>query len=342
MTLETDYQRQLHVMDVRDPKSYRMVLDAGQQRFVQQLQYLVPALLGEVNAHYHGPQRFKELVDFGWNVDELRNSVIPTAERWQTNEDLPREVTVLSFQNPRIKEAMHRVTELAQEIAQRKQSNENSDDQVSEYKTLIDEVMDYVQETFQPTDQEYVVTVALLRGGLRFLDRFSADPNHGMKVSVEAKRVDYKDGRMVVGLDNKWQTALNRLHNEYVRGERSEVILEFADDCLASGVSIEAAILALHEKFMAGDFPRIAEVRVHVTVGVQQGIEKLIAFVRDLDQQNPINIRIVAGDLAYQLSDHLYIERAADEVDANGNNYGAHVPTVGDMGDALEAAEKIK
>lgn len=323
--IQSKEREKVQVLDAGNPESYQH-LEAEFQELVKEWGFLSLGMVGWLKDpdHYKSTTMFDTVVDFGHGIDSLRGSTVPENERWAEKGPLPpEEVTVLSIKHPELRKILLHVTDLVAEINKRDKLGQNASDELKQYSALIDIIMDRVMLEFNNQVPEDVVTVTLLRGGLRFKKRFSK--SDGLNLDVDAKRLDMEDGTMKVGLAD-WEG----LEAVYEKSQQQSLHLEFADDCIASAASTRAATLALIEKGI-----RIEKVWVHATVGEQDGVMALVKFIKELG----IDIKVVVGDSVSQLSQNCYLERAkGEEKFDEGETFAGGEPVVSDMGALLERA----
>jgi hypothetical protein len=309
-------------------------LDDYFRAFVVEWGFIPLAAFGELKDwkankdHYNGTAAFEDVVDFGKTFEKWRNYTVPVEQRWtaENKQNMPPQVKVLSHERPELKANLDRATDLVGKIYGA-EPGQDVEPEREEYNQNIDAIMGAVKEQYKR--KENSVAVTLLRGGERFEEDFP-----GKRVRVEAKRLDMEDSSMKFGM-NGWE-GLEAIQQENAEGKLDSVELVFADDCISTAGSIRSAIIALHERYKRGEFPKIDKVCVFAAAGVQSGIEDLVKHAQDLG----IDIEVVVGDVVYQYSGKFYLERAAGEKRADGSTFKGKEPVVGDMGDLLKKKAK--
>lgn len=309
-------------------------VDLQDERFVElgltknEAELIAVGMLGTVglDEHYQGPQLFREVIDVTELVRPMRANLVASENRWASQADLDQKkqewnqagtditVQVLSFKDERLKQLRQTLTRLAN----KKDEQVNRGD-VQTYHAAATEIFTLVSQQRPPEKPELPrVATALLRGGEIAKPYFPV--NGDRQLNVEAKRLnDQHHNVLAVGLDG-WQN----LELVAALGPTAHIELQFADDCLASAATICATILALYERHLAGDFPKIEKISVYGVVAAQQGVEALVKVAQELN----IPLSLVVGDLVYGLDQRLYLEEL-DEVT------GQKRAVVGDMGSWL-------
>jgi len=190
----------------------------------------------------------------------------------------------------------------------------------------VDTIMTQQIERFQRNLKSNTVAVTLLRGGLRFERDFQVDAKRRLR--ADAKRLDFGK-KMMFGFA-EWE-GLEGVQEDMNRQGLENVELAFVDDCGATFGSVQSAIVALQRRAAEGLFPKIDKVYVYVMVGAQPGIVDMYRNMSELGME----IELVVGDMAYQLSDRGYIQRAEGETHADGTPFTPGQQVVGDMGSML-------
>lgn len=282
--------------------------------------------------HYTGPVAFGYYRNFQMDgIEKLKGEVQP-AERWEATGRHPEQVEVLAWQQPEIRKWFDQITQLAGIISERVAEHEGWDKEAVEYAELIDLVMNRVREAYMyrtQADRGHTVAVELLNGAARFTSRFSHP--EGLVVSAKANRLDTQDG-LYVGLN--WNT---KQLEQLAQSVHERLHLTITDDCIATAISMMAAIRSLQSKLGR---QVIEKVTICASVGVQPAVEKLIVECLKCGIK-PQNIKVICGVDAVGLTDEYYIKRAAGELRVDGSAYQGGEPFVFDMGLILTQATKV-
>ena len=247
-----------------------------------------------------------ELTDFDFAIVELDNvfdklknkAVSPNKRRKKSCQRLK----IFEKKYPSlIKPAIVNITQLANSPSD---FSKNSEKRLLYQKSLA-EIFKLMKKNL-PAEFANSAVLVLERGAILINSFYNSKKNN--LIRVIAKRLDYKDGKLGLGLAN---LSLSKNIKKFKR-------IHVQEDCIATGDSIGGALLALKEKNIFFE-----DVLIDVAVATQTGVEFLLAYLRFLGIKKTI---IRTGALCFKLDNHFYLKRTKEE-GYKGNEY-----FVGDMG----------
>lgn len=232
--------------------------------------------------------------DFGTTRSLLRG-LVPERQRLTENID---GLTVLSFEDQTIKQAMTRISAIANE-PDTDPGSPTDNDREKRYRGELEYVYDAMgREALDWAGDDNMLVLTPKMGGVFVQEVFE-------KAGFAPE--DFFDYRMSRVLRNDGGLMLGATF-----GENNPDITKFkkfviADDCLASDISSYATILLLKEKYEeAGlDFSEV-EILITVSTASQRGAESLLSQATK-DELGFGSLKIITGTLAYQLNDHFYL-----------------------------------
>ena len=241
---------------------------------------------------------YDTVMDFGTSRANLRG-LVPEEERLTANN---RNLNVLGFWQPEIREAMDTITDLANDPSR---SSENPDDRreyrehlAVVYKAMAKEVDDWV---FAGGDSPLIF--APKNGGV-FVQEVFEEKGHFFPTdffNYRMSRVQDKDSGLMVGI------TYRKKENPEISTYRRFV---FADDCMASDISAYATMEMIREALVKARVPLSqAEVLIAVSAATQRGLESLLS-PRTKFHFGFESIRAITGVLAYQMDGHFYLQHS--------------------------------
>lgn len=224
--------------------------------------------------HYHGPNKFSEVISFGKTFEFMRNSLISVEER--INKNCPG-MEFLGFENENVREIYDRITMTANNT-----TPENSGARF-EYQRELANFFSLLSSEIKGK------FIAIKRAG-SLVSRFYPKAE---VFEIEGKRLPMKNGDLSLGL-------IGSLPPKTLEDEK--VII--GEGCVATGITI-AGIL---QTFVEGGIkPEIIE--VHALAVSQLGGEFLLNYAKNLEL--PLSIK--GGMPVYAMNEKFYLMRTKEE-----------------------------
>ncbi len=278
--------------------------------------------------HYSGPETFDYVVYAGTTFENIRDNDVPPENRWdrlQLPASLRGALEVLSATEPRCRQLLDEITDLAERISGLPEDDTERASLRREYTLKVAEIQGNVAEKYRELNVPNPVPVTLLNGALIFEKVYGFEDS----VRVNAKRLDMGH-EIAFGFKDMDGEALARVNEQY---KDKKVTLVFADDCGATLGSIISAVRLMRELHEKGLFPEIEGVQILLTVVTQQGVEK----AQEEFGKMGLKFNIIAGDLTHGLDEHFYLRRVRGEKRQNGMPFDAGQPVVRDMGQLIDS-----
>ncbi len=238
---------------------------------------------------------YDTVMDFGTSRAKLRG-LVPEEERLTANS---RNLNVLGFWQPEIRNAMGIITDLAND-ASRSPENPNDRREYREhlaaiYNSMAEVVGDWV---FAGVDEPLIF--APKNGGIFVQEVFEKEGSFFPTdfFDYRMSRVQDKDSGLMVGITYGEENPEIATYRRFV----------FADDCMASDISAYATMEMIREALVAARVPLSdAEVLIAVSAATQRGLESLLSQ-QTRDHFGFGSIRAVAGMPVYQMDNHFYLQ----------------------------------
>jgi hypothetical protein len=232
--------------------------------------------------------------NFGTSESLLRG-LVPEKQRLTENID---GLTVLGFKDLTIKQAMNRISVLANEPDE--DPDNPSDDKKKQYRDELEHVYDAMaKEALGWAGDDDVLVLTPKMGGVfvqEVFEKAGFPPENFFDYRMS--RVQRNDGGLMLG-----STIAEK--NPDITKFKKFVI---ADDCLASRISTLATIMLIKKKYEEAklDFSEV-EILITVSAASQRGAESLLSQ-ETKDELGFGSIKIVTGTLVYQMNDHFYLQ----------------------------------
>jgi hypothetical protein len=244
--------------------------------------------------------------NFGTSESLLRG-LVPEKQRLTENSE---GLIVLGFEDQTIRQAMNRISVIANEPDKDPDSPADNDRE-TRYRGELAYVYDAMAREALGWAGDDVLVLTPKMGGVfvqEVFEKAGFAPEDFFDYRMS--RVLRNDGGLMLGatIDEK---------NPDITKFRKFVI---ADDCLASRISTLATIMLIKKKYEEAklDFSEV-EILITVSTASQRGAESLLSQ-ETKDELGFGSIKIVTGTLVYQMNDHFYLQNPDDTL------------AVGDMG----------
>lgn len=224
--------------------------------------------------HYHGPDKFTEIIHFGRTFDYMRNSLVPVEERIRKNSS---NLEFLGFENEVVRHAYDEITRIANTTAPK-----NSDARF-EYQQ---ELANFFRFLGPETKGKFI---AIKRAG-SLVSRFYPKAE---VFEIEGKRLPMRNGDLSLGLIGSLPIDLF---------QDKKVII--GEGCVATGITIAGILKTIAE---SGSKPGAIE--VHALAISQLGGEFLLNYAEKLD----LPLEIKGGMPVYQMNEIFYLMRTEIE-----------------------------
>jgi hypothetical protein len=282
-------------------------------------------VLGELaDEHYHGPQEFEMIVDYGQSFEPLRDSVVPVDQRWTSPESLQdtgNRVEVLSFDYPDCAGDLRFITAYAN--LQGKPAPAEDPEARSGYQETLQRIYRPLVADIETRliGGEEIIGIAILNGGLLMQEFYNLPSNS--RGQIQEKRLDYsRDGQTGMGLGIS-DLVLPKQLSEF-NGRETLLVYE---DCTATGISGMGFLYHLKD-LQDNKGLKFGKVELHFAAATQQGIQNILRVADELG----INIVIKTANVVYALNEKFYLTRTPEEVGIVGFHYKGNEEVVGDMG----------
>jgi len=232
------------------------------------------------------------VMDYGTSKASLR-SLVPEEQRLKEDTD---DITVLGFKQPLIREAMDNITDLANDLDRSYQdSNDRREYRESlayVYKAMAADAKDWAGE-------DNVLIFSPKNGGIFVQEVFEQEgfPANSF-FDYRMSRVQTNDGGLMVGITIGDNNPKITDYKKFV----------FADDCMASDISVSATLEMIREAFRKESIS-LSEVEILITfsAATQRGLESLVSQ-KTSERFGFKDMRAVTGILVYEMDDHFYLK----------------------------------
>lgn len=226
---------------------------------------------------YTGPKQFNyAFFSFGHYFDEIKNSTVPLNRRIKSNS---KELTVLSFTNPKVKRLFTKLSEISNK------PELDAKDKLTYWKTLgfICKKIDQIS-----MDSERKKIIVSLRGGLAVLNYLEI-PKEEIYL-IDCKRVvlenPYSYGAGLSVSDTlKYQKNLKNL-----AGKKLKIV----EVCIATGITTSSLLLDLYLKNS-----KPISIEIITSAVTQQGYEMISRLAKALG----FELKIITGAMFYRVGD---------------------------------------